>query len=1381
MAENYTLGPVVDDPFAGATTAAGTAAVPPGGYTLGPVEHDPFREPSTADIIGSGVVSGAGAQTLGTPADVGRQMAGPALSPQGLKALASSAKTIGLISPETEKAVHQTAEHMDQLPLGSQWWNKTLGDIGLPTTENVHPTTPGGRILQHAVTMASAFAAPGIAGKAAGAAKLPELAETLGAAAPGGLPANLALGAAAGTVGQSAAEVVPPEYREAAKGIGTLIGGAGGAAVGAGTAATARGAGDIYRNVVSPLTEAGRTEAATRAATETLNRLATDPETAVSAIEAGLPGAELIPGSRPTTAEISGDPGLLSLQRVRERQSPDLGNAIAERRAGNNDARVDAVQSMAPTTASPEQAQIHLRRHLGDIDNIASQNIEAARQNADTAVGAVAPTMTAEEQANAARRAVEAEQAPITAALTGQEAAAHQNLSEATAQIGGQEALGTAEERAAAPATYGAAMRDPAREAYVGERARLNQLREAIDPSGVMGMRPDAAKAAVQDINSTFTPASGSQFSGAEQHLYDTVSSWGNLIPIDQAFQMRANINGRLAQAMDHSPQEAKRLTMLKTGIDQALEDAVSDTGALEDMGVANRGMPPVADRMAGLETDLGLGPNFTQDVARAYAASPTVLRAAGRDEIGRGVLEAANRADVAPPPRVLSGEDGAGGESPGRFGDSPGDQGIPAADAAVKTVEPLPTGLSPLTEDARQRFAQWNREYAEMMQRFQGETAGKLHAVGKILQRGGAYDAYRLSDAEVPSAILNAGPNEREAVNRFLAAAPQSAHEALDNAYAFSLRRAAQNSETGTLDLGKYRQWLARHEAGLSARPELLDRFNTAAEAQNRLNEIRVALVEHEKSYPLRPGWGEAGILPQFWKPGPQGAETMRRFREITGDRPEAMQAAADYAAFDFANKAIRNGSVIPKAADVWIHQHSAALAEIPGLAEKFANAAEAQRTVERSILAHETARDEFTRSVAGAFMQDDPERAIRRIFSGADRGQKARELMDLVAGNRAAIEGVQRAVIDHIVREFSGAPIAGGEHGMLAPQRLQNFIADNRPVLETLFPNGLARNFDALVEDLRRSQLVPNARMPGGSDTMEMTARSREHEIPHGSGFGTIGATLIGEHVGHVVGGIGGPVGAIAAPVALRWLRGKSEGVQIAANAALDRMLLDPQYALDMRSMYPPRGTAAAPRTEILNRLGSRLVQTAVQSARSDDLSYGRGRYAHGGRISKSDVDTAAAQADRNPTDLQVEAGNYRKGHVNVHGLDITIENPKGSTRKGVDHSGKPWRVKLPAHYGYIKKTEAADGEHCDVYLGPDLRSNKVFVIDQIHLGSKKYDEAKIMIGFPNRGVALANYRAAFSDGRGGERIGGVTEMSITDLKNWLRHGDTTDSIAA
>ncbi len=83
-------------------------------------------------------------------------------------------------------------------------------------------------------------------------------------------------------------------------------------------------------------------------------------------------------------------------------------------------------------------------------------------------------------------------------------------------------------------------------------------------------------------------------------------------------------------------------------------------------------------------------------------------------------------------------------------------------------------------------------------------------------------------------------------------------------------------------------------------------------------------------------------------------------------------------------------------------------------------------------------------------------------------------------------------------------------------------------------------------------------------------------------------------------------------------------------------------------------------------------------------------------------------------------------------------------------------------------------------DVFVGPDIKSTKVFIIDQKDLHTGKFDEHKVMIGFPLRAVALANYRMAFSDGRGKDRIGGITEMSIDEFKAWLKDGDTSKPLS-
>lgn len=166
-------------------------------------------------------------------------------------------------------------------------------------------------------------------------------------------------------------------------------------------------------------------------------------------------------------------------------------------------------------------------------------------------------------------------------------------------------------------------------------------------------------------------------------------------------------------------------------------------------------------------------------------------------------------------------------------------------------------------------------------------------------------------------------------------------------------------------------------------------------------------------------------------------------------------------------------------------------------------------------------------------------------------------------------------------------------------------------------------------------------------------------------------------------------------------------------------------------------------------------------------------------GGRVNLANEITEQAKVvNTDPSDGQKEAGNYRKGHIRVHGLDISIENPRGSFRSGVAN-GKPWKSRLPAHYGYIRKTEGGDGQHLDVYLGPHLKSSHVFVVDQHELGSNLWDEHKAFIGFGSKTQAREAYHRAFSDGKGKERIGHIEAMTVDEFKDWLRDGETTQPI--
>lgn len=152
---------------------------------------------------------------------------------------------------------------------------------------------------------------------------------------------------------------------------------------------------------------------------------------------------------------------------------------------------------------------------------------------------------------------------------------------------------------------------------------------------------------------------------------------------------------------------------------------------------------------------------------------------------------------------------------------------------------------------------------------------------------------------------------------------------------------------------------------------------------------------------------------------------------------------------------------------------------------------------------------------------------------------------------------------------------------------------------------------------------------------------------------------------------------------------------------------------------------------------------------------------------------VQQAARGTDTNPSDAQKEAGNYRKGKVDLFGLSISIENPKGSERRGTDANGKAWSVTMDHHYGYFLGTEGKDGDHVDTFIGPRPDPNgKAFVVNQRRPGNGHFDEHKVMIGFDNPYAAAAGYRSNYMKGWKG--LGSMTPISIPGLKAWLAGGD-------
>jgi predicted RNA methylase len=153
-------------------------------------------------------------------------------------------------------------------------------------------------------------------------------------------------------------------------------------------------------------------------------------------------------------------------------------------------------------------------------------------------------------------------------------------------------------------------------------------------------------------------------------------------------------------------------------------------------------------------------------------------------------------------------------------------------------------------------------------------------------------------------------------------------------------------------------------------------------------------------------------------------------------------------------------------------------------------------------------------------------------------------------------------------------------------------------------------------------------------------------------------------------------------------------------------------------------------------------------------------------------ADIAVAEAEVNTDPTPAQKEAGNYKKGHVQVGTFDVTIEQPVGSVRRGTDADGKEWETTMQNTYGYIRGTEGVDGDHIDVFLSTDIdgwNGRRVVIVDQYNPDGT-FDEHKVMLGFNDKADAINAYLANYEEGWEKGRRLVFSTATLEDFEKWI-----------
>lgn len=999
-----------------------------------------------------------GAATVPPDADMGSLAASPAIGfNRGV------ADVLGAPVDATNWAMGKLGVPVSKTPFGgSESIKKGMGLIGAnPDTVQHAPRSQLEKVLQASGEGAAGMIAPEavIGGMAASGVKMaPRIAEGLDSAfgsakSTGSVAKNAVIGATAAGTGEAGAQQFQdsPGWATAARTVGNLVGG------GAGMIATETPAAiGAIKNFIAPMRKAGQEQLAGGVLSDALNNRAGTMDALDNAPR------ELVPGSSPTTFQLTGDMGLGSLERQYATQDPAAFNNL---RAEQNQAQVGALGEIQKT-GTPEDVSAHLRSRLDELDQQAGAIQNTAMQRAQTASGALGGNQSPGFYGEAIRGEI----APQVQAAT----------ETAAGQVNALGGAGTTE-------GFGAALREPYQQTTEALRQQRNRLYNAIDPDNSLNIVASSLRDASGDLYAS-TSKLATPLSGEEAGIKAAIKGLPDVVPFND---LRA-LDSRITAAMSTERRAAGetpvwgRLTQLKKAVSDAIDNGVANQVAYERDAVARGDIQPV-------------------DTLEARLAAERDQFFAQRAAVGDS--GARNGAGASGGPSGASMPDGAVGQA--RRGS--------VADASAPGVSPeeLSPNFDPAAADRLDAAKQANVAL----------QANKKGPLGSIIKSAG-FDRPKMAASTVPETVFARGPGGFEKAREYRRATNNdpAAINAMQNYAAASLRKAAERAD-GTLDPGKFSTWKAAHTDAMRAFPELMQRFNSAANASKTL----------ERFAPFRADMAPSQIPEMFFHSGPSGAEGVANLRRLVGDA-KANSVLSDYAAAKLRSSATNaDGTLDSGKIAAFQKAHAEALKAFPALNDKFSTAAKTQQTVDAVAKARKQGLDTYQAGVIGKIMNAAPEdvtKHIGAIFGSKDAAAQMDHLAKEAASDKtgAATVGLRKGVADFINSKFISNTEAGTSGANLVKSdAFQTFMNQSRGALAKVFKPDEIASMDAIAADLHRAnRSVTAVKLPGSpGSAQDLTAVAKGS---HGKQEPLLREIVEGAVTGHIA---HGPVGAAAGAV--------------------------------------------------------------------------------------------------------------------------------------------------------------------------------------------------------------------------------------------------------
>ena len=313
-------------------------------------------------------------------------------------------------------------------------------------------------------------------------------------------------GVASGAGGEFAREVAPEPYKPLAEMAGSVAGGGLGALATEGP----RTIGTVARTLTGPVTESGaRTAAAGRLAGS-----ASDIEAAKAALDKG--NYQIVPGSNPTTFQVTGDMGIGSLERQSQTQSPVEFN---QRRADQNAARRTVLDNLQ-TMGNPTDLSDYAKNRMQWLDQQTQADIEDATRFAQ----------------------------------------------QRTEALGGNQH----------PELYGALFRQALADARNVARGRESALWEAIDPDGKLTVSASPISVAAKEIIDGL-PKTAKAVTGEEGDIVNTALALDPVEPFKNIAALKSRVTDAMSAELlsNGRTQTYARLSRLRGAIEDGLNGAV--------------------------------------------------------------------------------------------------------------------------------------------------------------------------------------------------------------------------------------------------------------------------------------------------------------------------------------------------------------------------------------------------------------------------------------------------------------------------------------------------------------------------------------------------------------------------------------------------------------------------------------------------------------------------------------------------------------------------------------------------------------------------------------------------------------------------------------